>query len=288
MTTTDLDRRVLWAANVRTKSFADRIAACRAGGFTHMSVFPIDWRQWTASGMTAHDMRAMLADADVRILAIDPFVQWTPHFAMPDGYDEGYRAFIDVSDDDVFRIAEALDAEAINCVEGIGQPHPKAALIDAFGDFADRAASHGLRVTVEFMPISSIASLADAWTIVRAINRFNAGLCFDTWHFFRSDPDFALLDSVPGEAIFEVQLADATHALQAETLTEDLLHHRRLPGDGEFDIARVAAVLHRLKAWRSVGPEVFADAMDARDAEAAGRACREALARFSHADIVRS
>ncbi|MDX2237104.1 MAG: sugar phosphate isomerase/epimerase [Hyphomonadaceae bacterium] len=281
MTTTDLDRRVLWAANVRTKSFAERIAACRAGAFTHMSVFPIDWRNWIASGMVARDMRAMLADADVRILAIDPFVQWTPHFAMPDGYDEGYKAFIDVSDEDVFRIAEALEAEAINCVEGLGQPHPTAALIDAFGAFADRAASHGLRVTLEFMPISSIASLADAWTIVRAVNRFNAGLCFDTWHFYRSDPDFALLSTVPGDAIFEVQLADATHALQAETLTEDLLHHRRLPGDGEFDIARVAQALQALKAWRSVGPEVFADAMDARDAESAGRACSAALARFN-------
>jgi hypothetical protein len=34
------ERRVLWAANVRTKPFLERIAAAQEGGFTHMSVFP--------------------------------------------------------------------------------------------------------------------------------------------------------------------------------------------------------------------------------------------------------
>lgn len=41
-------RRVLWAASLRTKSLDDRLAAAQAGGFAHMSVFPIDWRNWTA------------------------------------------------------------------------------------------------------------------------------------------------------------------------------------------------------------------------------------------------
>ena len=32
-------RRVLWAANVRSKPLAERFDAARAGGFTHMSMF---------------------------------------------------------------------------------------------------------------------------------------------------------------------------------------------------------------------------------------------------------
>jgi hypothetical protein len=45
-------RRVLWAAALRTKSLGERLAAAQAGGFGHMSVFPIDWRNWSEQGLT--------------------------------------------------------------------------------------------------------------------------------------------------------------------------------------------------------------------------------------------
>ena len=275
-----MKRRVLWAANVRTKPLDERLAAARAGGFTHMSLFPIDWRTWRNAGADARAMRTQIADAGIGILAIDPFVQWVPNFAMPDGYPSDYRGFIDFSEDAILRIADESGAEAINCVEGLGASYPEAALIDAFGAFADRAAARGLRITFEFMAISSVPALKDGWAIVSGANRANAGLCFDTWHYLRSGPDDPLLRAIPCAKIFEVQLADGLLALQAPTLTEDLLRFRRLPGDGDLDIAGVAATLKTIDAWNSVGPEVFADAMDARSALDAGRACAQSLERF--------
>jgi sugar phosphate isomerase/epimerase len=131
------------------------------------------------------------------------------------------------------------------------------------------------------MPISSIVDLQAGWNIVRSADRANAGLCFDTWHFFRSNPDFELLSQVPGEKVFEIQLADALQALQAPTLVEDLLRFRRLPGEGEFDIVRATTALKRIGAWRSVGPEVFADAMDALSAAEAGARCGRSLDRWT-------
>jgi sugar phosphate isomerase/epimerase len=213
----------------------------------------------------------------VKVLTIDPFVQWVPGFTMPVNYPADYRSFIDFPEAEVLHIAKELEAEAINCVEGLNQPLVTAASVDAFGAFADRANARGLRVTLEFMPISSIADLRAGWTILEGADRANAGLCFDTWHFFRSVADFELLATLPGNKIFEVQLADAQSALQAETLSEDLLRFRRLPGEGELDIVRVADALKRVGAWHSVGPEVFADAMDALDAPEVGRRCGHSL-----------
>jgi sugar phosphate isomerase/epimerase len=270
-------RQVLWAASVRTKSLDERLAAALAGGFTHMSVFPIDWRRWTEGGLTGAAIRAKLQDSGVRVLAIDPFVQWVPGFAMPADYPADYRSFIDFSEAEILHIAEQLEAETINCVEGLDQPFETGALAEAFGAFADRAGSRGLKVTLEFMPISSIADLQAGWAVVEQADRANAGVTFDTWHFFRSQPDFELLARIPGDKIFEVQLADALAELQAPTLTEDLLRFRRLPGEGEFDLARVVSALKRIGAWRSVGPEVFADAMDALDALDAGARCGRSL-----------
>ncbi len=274
-------RRVLWAANVHSKSFDDRLRAAQLGGFTHMSVFPIDYRGWRAQGITPATMRKRLRDAGVRILAIDPFVQWTPGFSIPEGYPKENVGFIDFSEAQILEIAAELEAEAVNCVEGLGQPHERAVLIDRFGAFADRANARGLRVTLEFMPISSTPALAEGWAIVSGANRDNAGLCFDTWHYFRSKPDDDLLHAFPGDKIFEVQLADALTALQGRDLIDDLLRFRRLSGEGELPIARVVPILRELGAWRLVGPEVFADAMDTLNVGEAARRCGAAIDRWS-------
>lgn len=273
-------RRVLWAANVRNKSLPDRIAAAQVGGFTHMSLFPIDVRTWRSQGLSAAQIRTQLRDSGIKILAIDPFVQWTPGFAIPKGYPADYVGFIDFSEAQILEIAQEVEAEAINCVEGLGQPHAMAALIDRLGGFADRARERGLRVTFEFMPISSVPDLAAGWALVSGVNRANLGLCFDTWHYFRSKPDDALLLTVPAAKVFEIQLADAMLALQGRDLTDDLLRFRRLPGEGELPIARVVPLLKQMGAWRSVGPEVFADAMDSLDAREAGRRCGASMERW--------
>jgi sugar phosphate isomerase/epimerase len=86
------------------------------------------------------------------------------------------------------------------------------------------------------------------------------------------------LAAIPGQKIFEVQLADARHALSAPTLLDDLLHHRLLPGEGEFDLARIVRQLKAQGAWRSIGPEVFADWIDGLPAIEVGQRCSTAMA----------
>ena len=130
------------------------------------------------------------------------------------------------------------------------------------------------------MPISSVPDLAAGWRIVEPLSGAGVGLTFDTWHYFRSTPDPALLDRIPAARILEVQSADARRALRGANLTEDLLRYRMLPGEGELDIAGGVAVLKRISAWRSVGPEVFADAMDALDATQAASRSGRALDRW--------
>ena len=57
-----------------------------------------------------------------------------------------------------------------------------------------------------------------------------------------------LLETIPPERIFEVQLADAMLAQRGANLTEDLLRFRMLPGEGEMDIAGVTTQLKRMGA----------------------------------------
>ncbi len=273
-------RRVLWAANVRTKPLGERLDAAAASGFTHMSMFPIDFRMLLDSGMTDAAIGQRIRASGIRVHVCDPFVQWVPNFAVPACYPPDYVAFIAHDEAFLYRMAEAVGAEAVNCVEGLGQPYAPSALSDALGEFALRARRRGLRTAFEFMPISSVPDLAAGWRIVEPLASAGVGLTFDTWHYFRSRPDDALLARIPPERILEVQLADATQALRGANLTEDLLRFRLLPGDGEFDIAGVVGLLKRIGAWRSVGPEVFADAMDALDAPQAAQRAAGSLDRW--------
>lgn len=275
-----IERKVLWAANVRNKSLDDRILAARVGGFDAMSIFPVDFATWTAEGLTGRQIRQRYDDAGVKLAIVDPFVQWVPNFEIPNGYPAENISFIDHTEDNVFRMAEELEATQINVVEGLGQQYEFPALLDALGGFADRAASRGLRIGHEPMPISSIATLQQGWDLVRTIDRANLGLTFDTWHFWRAEPDLALLRTIPGEKIFDVQLVDATTALKGDLLN-DLLRHRLFAGEGDFDLVTTVNVLRQTGAYRSVGPELFSDAMDALDAETVGRLAGENMAAWA-------
>ncbi len=256
---------LLWAATMRTKSFDDRLRAAVATGAREMSLFPIDYKTFTQAGLTPSDMRAQMADAGVRVSVIDPLTTWLPDSSPPPDTSEADLEFTQFSEAEILEMAETLGAESINVIESFGAKLEFERIVESFAGVCDRARSRGLRVTVEFMPFSTIKDLATAWNIVRAADRKNGGLTFDTWHYFRGTRDDELLRSIPGEKIFRVQLADARKAVEG-SLMNDLLHHRLPPGDGTFALTPLLTILDRIKGLRSVGPELFSDASDALSA----------------------
>ena len=118
-----------------------------------------------------------------------------------------------------------------------------------------RAAGFGARVHLEFIPFTIVRTLRIAWDLVRAADRPNGGLVFDTWHFFRGEPDFEVLAGIPGDRIFQVQLDDAP-AVPSGPLREET-QRRLLPGDGALDLVAAIRALDRIGGLRRVGPEVI-------------------------------
>ena len=66
----------------------------------------------------------------------------------------------------------------------------------------------------------------------------------------------------PGTLVKGVQLNDGPLAPEAD-LMEATLHDRRLPGDGEFDLTGLVAVLDAIGADVPYGVEVFSDELHA-------------------------
>lgn len=273
-------RRVLWAANVRNKSLPERFEAAQAGNFTHLSMFPVDYRALLASGQSHAAIQRTVRASGLSFVACDPFTKWVPRWAMPAGYPDSYRQFVDYDADFMFRMAETLGADTINCVEPFGTRYDTEELANALGTFSELAAKNGLRTALEFMPISGITDLRAGWDVVQRVNSRHVGMTFDTWHYFRSKPDAALLAQIPADRFFEVQLADALPQIQGGDLVTDLLQFRLPPGDGSFDIRGVLRELRGKGALRSMGPEIFSKAFDDMSALNAGRKAGASLARW--------
>ena len=274
----------LWAATVRTKSMPERIQAATAGGFTEMSIFPLDAKHWEADGQSLTELRELLAQGGVTLTVLDPLTHWLPRWAIPNAMQGTDRDFVNFDEAEFFRLATGLGVQRMSVIESFGTPYELDELVAAFARICDRAAEHDLNVQVEFMPFSGIPDLATAWEIVRRADRANGGLVFDTWHYLRGKIDNELLRQIPGEKIFSVQLADADQAIQGGSLRNDLMHYRKAPGDGDFDLLPVVRLLRDIQGLTSVGVEVFADAFDALPAAAAGakagQAMRQLLARL--------
>ena len=262
MSVDEVPRSVLWAATVRTKPLNERIAAAVSAGYDAMSVFPIDLANWEKQGLAPQQVGRRIANAGLAVAALDPFTQWVPKWTPPTDLSEEDRAFVDFDIDTIFRLASAIGAETINCVEPFGDRHSDEALIDAFVCFADRAGSEGFNVALEFMPISGIPDLSTGAAVVTGVDRAHAGLVFDVWHFVRSGSGLADLDQGLARRIFEVQVADGRIPMTGDDLMDDLLHHRLAPREGDFPLAEIATSLNQFSALRSVGPELFSDAMD--------------------------
>jgi sugar phosphate isomerase/epimerase len=255
----------LWAGTVGFASpLAERFAAAAATGCRQVSLSPPDVLRAAAAGTTAAEIGRQAHDLGLD-LVIDPVMNW-----YPDRLPSPSR-FAGVSADDALRMCETLGVVSLSAIATGSSDLPVPELAGPFGALCDRAAGFGARVHLEFIPFTVVRTLRIGWDLVRAAGRPNGGLVFDTWHFFRGDPDYDVLAGIPGDRIFCVQVDDAA-AVPQGALREET-QRRLLPGDGALDLGAALRALHRIGALRWVGPEVISPGLAAMPvAEAAALA----------------
>jgi sugar phosphate isomerase/epimerase len=258
---------VLWSGTVGFDTPpAERIAAAVAGRYSCVSLGPVDVAHAADKGFPADELHRRAQDCGVRWI-IDPIMNWHPV------HRPSKLAHAEFTAEDVLRMALALGAESLSAIASSNTAAESDEMVEHFAALCDAAGEVGARVHLEFMPMSAVADLERAWDIVAGADRPNGGLTFDTWHFFRSNPDFELLERIPGERIFAVQLNDAAAEVTG-TLWEDTMN-RRLPGDGSFGLHRVIQVLAGIGGLTLVGPEVISPELAARPSTETARVARQ-------------
>src|SRR5262249_52888103 len=135
---------------------------------------------------------------------------------------ETIKTFFSYSEDLFFRMADVLGGRHLNLVQLFPPAVETHIVAEAFGGVCDRAARHGLLMSLEFLPWCPIGNLATTLNIVQAADRPNGGVMFDTWHHFRAGGTSAELRQLSGRAIAAIQFNDATREPSTDLLTETI------------------------------------------------------------------
>ena len=148
------------------------------------------------------------------------------------------------------RYARALGAELVNTriVEPIDEALRERMKRCAVAFREQGAPDAGTRVALEFSRGSKLNSLREARRLVEAVEEPNVGITLDTWHFFLhpDGPDWEGLEALPIEWLANVQLSDGVAYDEGKgpgEFGDATMNRRRLPGAGDFDLARCAGAL---------------------------------------------
>lgn len=134
---------------------------------------------------------------------------------------------------------EALGAQFLQV--NVGAPD-KPSQLAALERACDTLTRTGLKLALEYMPISPLATLADTVELVDAVGHDKAGALVDIWHHNHDPQGWETLSTVPLSAIAYAEFDDALPPLGSD-LIEEMLHRRTMPGEGVLDCARFAHIL---------------------------------------------
>jgi sugar phosphate isomerase/epimerase len=212
-------------------SYRARFDAAAGAGFTGIS---LSWQEIKAvrnnEGGLAPFRRALI-DAGLK----SPFIEFVP---LPPAQQDGFADEIC----DMAQTAAALGCESIVAV-ALG-PAEFADVVATLGTVAGIAASVKLTCTFEFLPyVGAVPSLADALRLLKTVDMPNIALMMDSLHFIRSGAPWSDLEALSRQNIVAIQVNDGPSERPTDNYGLECMTMRRLPGEGDFDLARFVRTL---------------------------------------------
>ena len=206
--------------------FKDRVEACAKAGFRGVGIWHADLAH-TLKRRSLTEIKRILDDNGMKHVEIEFLGDW---FLAGEKKKKS-----DLVKQELLTAAQALGARHVKVGDFYHTDTPMPQVIDSFGALCRDAAAYGTRIIYELMPFAMIDTLPDALTMLRGADKKNGGIIFDLWHLVKMGVHYDDISSFPLEYFFAVELNDGTFTAPW-SLHEDTINHRRLCGEGEFDI----------------------------------------------------
>jgi sugar phosphate isomerase/epimerase len=153
-------------------------------------------------------------------------------------------------------------------------------LIESFAGLCADAAKNGATIGFELMPFAMIDTLKDALTMVEGAGAKNGGIILDLWHVAKLGISYDDIARIPTRYLVGVEINDGTFKAPWD-LHEDTINHRRLCGEGEFDIKGFIDSVRRAGYTGPYGIEVLSQELRQKPlAELTSRSFTTTMAQF--------
>jgi sugar phosphate isomerase/epimerase len=210
----------------------DRCANAARVGFAGLGLWHADVSHQLET-RTLKEMKSIFADAGLRYLE----VEFLADFWVPSG--EPAREQSDRLRRQLWETAEAFGESAHHIKVGNipETPCELDRLIEEYAALCDDAARHtAAKVAYEIIPFDpNVRTLEDGLRLVREADRPNGGLGIDTWHMGKLRIAPEELARLRVSDLAWVELSDGPVEFMDDPIDE-VINHRQLPGEGEFDI----------------------------------------------------
>jgi len=250
--------------------FADRCAEAAKVGFAGLGLWHADIEHQLEK-RSLRDIRRMLEDNGVRLFELEFLMDW-----FLDEGDEA-RKTADRTRKLLFEAAAELDAHHIKAGNIPGRPCEMPRLKVSYAELVADAAQHtSAKVLYEFMPFDvNVNSIETALDVVGQVER--GGVVIDTWHMAKLGIAPIDLRQIPLEQLGWVELSDGQYESLADRVDETV-NHRRLPGEGEFDIRGYIEVCRDIGYAEPWGVEVLSQELRSHPIDEMFRRTYEAAA----------
>lgn len=195
----------------------DRVQAAAATGFCRLALSSRRLSSWLSAGHELAQLLDLLAESHVVVDQLEALVP--------------LRTEPDPQESDMFAQAVALGLTQLVAVGPMDGTPAEAGL--RFRALCDRAADHGLSVSLEFMPWTTLKDLPVAAEVVEVAGRPNGGLCLDPWHLYSTGQSPADVEPY-WSAVTVLQLNDGLVQAERKDLFTECTTLRRVPGEGDF------------------------------------------------------
>jgi sugar phosphate isomerase/epimerase len=252
--------------------FKDRVEACAKVGFRSVGIWHADLLH-TLKHRPLTEIKRILDDNGMRHIELEFLGDW---FLTGEKKKQS-----DLVKQDLLKAAEALGARHIKVGDFFHTDTPMPQVIDSFATLCRDAAAYGTKIVYELMPFAMVDTLPDTLTMLKGAGEKNGGIIFDLWHIVKMGVPYEEISRFPLEYFFGVEINDGTFTAPW-SLHEDTINHRRLCGEGEFDIRGFLDQVSKAGYHGPVGIEVLNKELRKRPLdELATRSFNTTMAQFS-------
>jgi sugar phosphate isomerase/epimerase len=206
--------------------FKDRVEAAARAGFKGFGLWHADLDH-VLERRSLKEMSQIFDDNGMKHIELEFLTDWF--------LDGDRKKQSDIRRRKLLEAAEAFHARHVKVGDFNHEKYSMDRLVESFAALCEEGAAHGTRICFELMPFAMIDNLPDAITMVEKAGASNGGIALDLWHIVKLKIPNNEVSQIPLRHLVSVELNDGT--LEAPwSLHEDTINHRRLCGDGEFDI----------------------------------------------------